>query len=287
MIAPLWAWSFSDFEKIKSELLQKRIVFIEHLQKAQNIKVQYNPPQSPLSLAACEKIRLQVESNYKLSPFHAKYKGGTNYSVFCGNENPRFKVDKIFFDKVNIQTSFFLQAKWQHSFFQKNNNGYGFGGYLLDENFRLLEAFYLQLQNAHDLRNPTHFSIWTLDENGNYYAQTSGLPEGQLTESMQHYLSADLSEQAFHVYQYTHSEQNKPIFKTTYDFKVSLARDWEKAYLIPTHAWTNGFYQYEEASYVREMKNANRLIQLTHGKQICEEIQQIRNFQVVRESHCL
>lgn len=258
------------------ELKDLRPVLDEKLHISQALRVQFQAPLQEITVEACEQLRSQVELNYALSPFYVRYDGGVNSSVFCGSENTRFKVHKIFLDDVNFNNSFGRGAKKQLSFFQTNRDGFGFGGYLLNEKNELIEAFYFQLREKDDLESRTHYSLWSLDPQGNYYAHTAPWPVSVTGENIQHYISKDLAHQAFRV------EQVKSL---TREYRWTKTADWQMGLLIPTHAWSNPFFLYE-SRWKRERKNANHWIESESQTQICQQLILIRNFKPESQSQC-
>lgn len=264
-------------ETIQAEELKVlRPVLDEKLHISRALRVQFKTPQQEITLEACEQLRSQVELNYALSPFYVRYEGGVNSSVFCGSENARFKVHKIFLDEVSFSNFFGREARKQLSFFQTNRDGFGFGGYLLNEKNELIEAFYFQLKEKDSLDSKTHYSLWSLDSQGNYHAQTAVWPEGTSGENIQHYTSWNLELQAFRV------EQVKSLTK---EYRWTQSADWQMGLLIPTHAWSNPFFLYE-GRWKRERKNANHWIESHSQVQMCQQLILIRNFKPESQSQC-
>lgn len=262
---------------IESEELKiLRPILDEKLKISQFLRVQFRTPNHEISVMDCERLRSQVELNYALSPFYVRYDGGVNSSVFCGSENIRFKIHKIFLDEVSLSNSFGQLAQKQLSFFQTNRDGFGYGGYLLNEKNELIEAFYFQLKEKDNLNSITHYSIWSLDFQGNYYAQTAPWPVNVIGENIQHYISKDLTYQAFRV------EQMKSL---TIEYRWAKSTDWQMGLLIPTHAWSNPFFLYE-GRWKRERRNANHWIENESQKSKCKQLILIRDFKSESQSQC-
>lgn len=279
-------FSANEFSEVRKRIDTLRPILDKAILKSESIYPKFIEPSQEVTVEECEAIRAEVEKNYPISPFKAKYAGGTNYSVFCGTEASRFSIGPIYFDKVSIRSNFLREASWQLSFFQKNKNGYGFGGYLINQNYELIEAFYFQLAIENNLNSKTHFSIWSLDDNNNYFAQSSDLSKGsEKTESIQHYISSDLNYQVFKVNQWIKVD-NKFEFLQTEDYKWAESTDWDAGYLIPTHAWTNPFFKYD-MQLKREMKNSNRWVVNIFEKKKCETIYIIRNFETENQMECV
>ena len=205
-----------------------------------------------ISFEQCLTVAAKISANYKLSPFKAIYSGGASYFNFCTDENgvsETARGAKFYFNnKSSSRTQFGLVSSAVLTKMVPETGTttavQGRTDILLDANYRMLEITYLEFTLAET--QAVYYSISTLDSAGNFFMNRYYGPyyTGSNTfETHQKYISADGMSSFQQDLNPRRSDKGTGQVLSNF-FTLSAGNTWNDFFIVLSHAWFGGFYDY-------------------------------------------